>query len=460
MTSYSNLSDVLACPRCGKTPLTAKGSDFACKACKTEFPSVNGIPWLFAEPDATLAEWRNRLQFALQQLAHESQRLKGALESAELSAAARLRLTTLADATDEHRADLRDLLAPVGVQSMQASYESHLALRTRLPGDQGLNTYYANVHRDWAWGDEENRASVDAIEAVLDASGDAATGDTIVLGAGAGRLAFDLHARDGTHNTCAVDFNPLLLLIAQRVAAGEPLSLYEFPIAPIAADSVARKQALAAPQPARDGFHLLLADVLRAPFAPQSADTVVTPWLIDIVSEDLPVFAARINQLLKPGGRWINFGSLAFEHADRARRYGPDEVADIVAATGFEQPTLQERTIPYMCSPLSRHGRRETVVTFAARKTADVKAPGRHKALPDWLVVGKEAVPLSQSFRTQAMSTRIYAFIMSLIDGKRSIEEMAKILEQQQLMPRSEAIPAIRNFLIRMYEDSQRDGRY
>jgi hypothetical protein len=80
----------------------------------------------------------------------------------------------------------------------------------------------------------------------------------------------------------------------------------------------------------------------------------------------------------------------------------------------------------------------------------------RHKALPDWLVTGKEPVPLTQSFRTQAMTTQIYSFIMSLIDGKRSIEDMAKILEQQKLMSRQEAVPAIRSFLMRMHDDAQR----
>jgi hypothetical protein len=54
------------------------------------------------------------------------------------------------------------------------------------------------------------------------------------------------------------------------------------------------------------------------------------------------------------------------------------------------------------------------------------------------------------------MTTQIYSFIMSLIDGKRSIEDMAKILEQQKLMSRQEAVPAIRSFLMRMYDDAQR----
>ena len=44
---------------------------------------------------------------------------------------------------------------------------------------------------------------------------------------------------------------------------------------------------------------------------------------------------------------------------------------------------------------------------------------------------------------------------MSLIDGKRSIDDMSVVLEKQQLMTRDEAVPAIRSFLTKMYDDSQ-----
>lgn len=110
-----------------------------------------------------------------------------------------------------------------------------------------------------------------------------------------------------------------------------------------------------------------------------------------------------------------------------------------------------------MSSPASRHGRTETVFTFAAVKDSEASAPPRHKALPDWIVLGDKPVPLLPAFQTQALSTRIYAFIMSLIDGRRSIDDMASVLEQQKLMPRKEAVPAIRNFLTRMYDDSRRN---
>ncbi len=111
----------------------------------------------------------------------------------------------------------------------------------------------------------------------------------------------------------------------------------------------------------------------------------------------------------------------------------------IVAEAGFSDPYVSQKTIPYMCSPASRHGRQEKVFSFSAYKERCVKKPERHKALPDWIVTGKEPVPLSPSFRTQAMTTQVYSFIMSLIDGKRSIKDMAAVLEKQKLMSKEEA---------------------
>jgi hypothetical protein len=459
MADDKRLGALLACPRCDKAPLDQNGERYRCGACNTEFPRVGGIPWLFAHPEAALGEWQNRLHFSLTQLAHEEKRLQDELAAGDHSALARRRLQAQLAATGKHRQMQSRLLAPLDVQSKQASYESHLALRTRLPNDQGLNTYYNNVHRDWAWGERENEASLEQLRAVLGVpdAANARLGDTLVLGAGAGRLAYDLHQAFGSNRTVAIDFNPLLLFIANTVMQGDELQLFEFPLAPRTLDDHAVLRTLSAPEPVRDDFHFVLGDVLRPPFAAASFDTVVTPWLIDIVSEDFPNFAARINGLLKTGGRWLNFGSLSFEQQTvRARRYSAEEIVMLIGDAGFDAPAVAQATIPYMCSPASRHGRRETVFTFCAAKSGAADRPDRYKALPDWLVTGKEPVPLLPSFRTQALSTQIYSFIMSLIDGRRTIADMAKVLEQQKLMTRQEAEPAIRNFLTRMYDDSQR----
>ena len=454
MPHENQLTVLLACPRCDKTPLSVESENHRCDACKVDFPSVAGIPWMFAEPQYALGEWRNRLHFAFKKLGQDVRQIDFELKKNSLHALTRRRLEHQRKAAQEHRDALNSLLEPMDVQASETRIESYLAMRTRLPSDQGLNTYYPNVHRDWSWGDEENEASLEQIRQVLD--GNDELGDTLVLGAGACRLAYDLHMKCKASNTIAMDFNPLLLLVAERVTRGDSLQLYEFPIAPKSMDDSAVLRELSAEAPVRDGFHLVFGDVLRPPFAAASYDTVVTPWVIDIVTEDLPVLAARINTLLKPGGRWINFGSLTFAHPGFSRRYSSEEAFAFVEESGFTSPQVHEATIPYMCSPASRHGRQETVFTFSATKQEEVPAVERHKALPDWIVTGKAAVPLTRAFKSQAANTHIHGYVMTLINGKRSISDMAKIMEEQKLMTRAEAEPAIRNFLTRMYDDSQR----
>ena len=454
----TDLTELLACPRCDKTPLQSSDAALHCKACNVDFPILEGMPWMFAEPQAALGEWRGRLQFSLQQLSQEIAGLDKELENDQLRALSKRRVERYKKAVVSHKRSLQKLLQPVEMQSLQGNYESYLALRTRMPTDQGLNTYYPNIHRDWSWGEEENKASLKQIRAVL--HDHAELGKVLVLGAGAGRLAYDIHSELNCSSTVAMDFNPLLMLVAKAVSSGDKLSLYEFPIAPLSLEDDVVIRKLSAPEAVDENFHLVFGDALRAPFPDGTFDTVVTPWLIDIISEDLPVLAARINGLLKDNGRWVNFGSLAFASPDRARCYSPEETKAIVAENGFSDPYVSQATIPYMNSPASRHGRQERVFSFSAYKERAVDKPERHTALPDWIVTGNDPVPLTPSFRQQAMTTQIYSFIMSLIDGKRSIKEMSVVLEKQKLMTKEEAEPAIRSFMTKMYDDSKRQSGF
>jgi len=79
----------------------------------------------------------------------------------------------------------------------------------------------------------------------------------------------------------------------------------------------------------------------------------------------------------------------------------------------------------------------------------------RHQSLPDWIVRGRDPIPAIEQFRVTATTTRIHAYIMSLVDGKRSIADMAALLERERLMPARDAEAAIRGLLIRLYDESQ-----
>ncbi|HUF72112.1 MAG TPA: hypothetical protein VMR74_04335 [Gammaproteobacteria bacterium] len=447
----SSATPSYACPRCDRA-LDTIASGFRCSGCKVEFPLIGGLPWLFAEPNAALAEWRARFDYLIRVLEANAKRYLNAANRPDIVASTKSRLEALAAATSDHCSRLRKLLAALDLGEPRASIETYLALRTRLPPDQGLMTYFPNVHRDWSWGEEENEAS---IAVVVDAMGGHTARRTLVLGAGAGRLAYDLHDRTEAELTVALDFNPLLSLVGSRIAAGETVELYEFPLAPIDANHAAILRELAAPRPAREGLRFVIADVHRPPFPAKAFDTVVTPWLIDILPGDFAELCARVNHLLEDDGVWINFGSLNFHQADPAAQLGPDECFEIVEQQGFDAPVHTDTRIPYLCSPASRHGRRETVLSWRALKKRHIKGPARHEALPDWIVRGREPIPAIEHFRVAAMSTRIHAQIMSLIDGRRSIADIAGLLERERLMPAIEAEASIRGLLIKLFDESQ-----
>jgi hypothetical protein len=69
-------------------------------------------------------------------------------------------------------------------------------------------------------------------------------------------------------------------------------------------------------------------------------------------------------------------------------------------------------------------------------------------------------VPLSEAFRNQATATRIHAILMSLIDGRRSIKDMVKLIVDERLMTQAEAEPALRSFFINMHDEAKRGMTY
>lgn len=451
MSDHPQLAELLACPRCDAALSAGRDEGFDCRGCQVHYPRLDGMPFLFAAPQAARGDWQARVHHELRRLAARASQLDAELASDDLLDSTRERLTWVRDACRDQHQKLAELMTPLLAGGEPAARETYVALRTRLPSDQGLNTYYQNVHRDWAWGQAENAAARDIVASLMPK----APGKVLVLGAGAGRLAYDLHQGTAAQLTVGLDFNPLLLGIASRVSRGEAVELWEFPLAPRSAKDQACLRRLQA-DATRPGLEFVLGDALRAPFLRHSFDTVVTPWLVDILPVDFGDFAARINPLLATGGRWINFGSLTFDTPAEGQRYGWDECAELLALAGFDVCERRDDRLPYMCSPASRHAREEEVLSFAANKTQQLKAPPRHQALPEWLVTGRQPVPALPAFQAQAAANRIHAFVMGLIDGRRSIDDMAQLMESQRLMQKQEADGVLRNFLTRMYEDSQR----
>ena len=189
-------------------------------------------------------------------------------------------------------------------------------------------------------------------------------------------------------------------------------------------------------------------------------DVVLTPWFIDVASEPVARLLPRINGQLAPGGFWIHHGSLAFAEAAPQDALSLDELLDALPANGFESAHLGEARQPYLGSPASRHARIESVVTLAARKVRDVPAPAPGRELPEWIRRADLPVPVLPQYRAQALSTRVYAFLLAMIDGERTIADMARLMEHQKPMPADDAVPAIRHFLARALQDPGGRARF
>ena len=181
----------------------------------------------------------------------------------------------------------------------------------------------------------------------------------------------------------------------------------------------------------------------------------MTPWLIDIIDEDLEDFARRLNGWLRPGGRWVNSGSLSFTGDEPARRYALEEVLEIVAAAGFAPVEVREDVVPYLCSPASRHGRQERVVTFCATKREEAGEPSGRRSRPEWLVRPDLPVPLLPELATRQLELRVLAHVAALVDGRRSVRDVAQVLVDQRLMSAAEAEPAVRGFLGRLHAEAR-----
>ncbi|MEO8465204.1 MAG: methyltransferase domain-containing protein [Gammaproteobacteria bacterium] len=456
---------LLACPACGDraSELGVRHDAFICAQCKSRFPIYeNGqtrVPWLFHDVEVAHLEWRSRYSGFLRANAAEQARLRASLDGNNVAGAAKERVLQLLRARESQRKQLTDLLAPLKLAAPRpaSGLDRSGALHGKLPKHHGMSSYYDNVFRDWSWDNGENEKLFECVGRVLQGAAFRPT-RLLTLGAGACRLSYDLHRHYRPALSVALDINPVLLFAGSRVMQGEALSLYEFPLAPIDKASVAVLRRCIAPEPLRSNessaFIAVAADVLRIPFKPGSFDSVLTPWLIDVLPHDLAETVRIVNRALQPGGLWLNTGSLAFFHRNESWCYSEEEVLAIIAANGFELVEHERMRIPYLQSPASAHGRVEQVLSFSARKTADVPDTKRPQYLPDWLLDPDRPIPDLDELVVATADHLLKAQILGAVDGRRSIEQIALFVAKHYGLQAGEAKGAVQRILADVYESA------
>lgn len=418
------------------------------------------MPVLLADADDEVQRWAAWLADFVEEIDASRTPIVAQLAGENLLGRSRQRLQRLHEALPLHRDRIvrlcSDAGVPTGPRAQRGGARGPMPdTRARVPGEGRITAYYDQIHRDWGWTGvepDENEAALAAIDAVRPR--DRATtgpvggsllrplGRTLVLGAGPARLTCELARRCGAAPVVALDLNPLPFFVAARLLAGASVDLFEMPHQARSSAHALVDRRLSPPVPPPTDVTLAFADALDPPVPDAAFDTVVTPWFIDQVPQDLRELLPVIHRALAAGGAWLNHGPCIHhpEHTRLAHRYRHDEVLELVEASGFHVEAHDHRAIPYMASPASAGSRTEMVLTFWARK---VDTPAAEAAEPSWLSDPTRPVPPLPGVEAYVPPHAMFAAVIALVDGRRSITDIAEALVRSHGLPPDAAIMGV-----------------
>lgn len=446
---------LLVCPVL-RHPLKKANGEFAPETNSSQaitYPILDEIPWLFPDPKHTLHEWRERSLALLNHLDGEIGDLKVSAGETD-SPLARKRIESIRALKIRQFEFLKKTLEPLkpGKVGQKGALEKSQAFGYRLPLRQGLLGYFPNLIRDWsAHFEDENRISFAAVKDLIPSGADT----VLVLGAGGSRLAYDVAKAHPTTTVIAFDLNPVLLFAAHSLNRGKPTQAVEFSVSPKDPSRPGQITTLEATLGPATNLHFVFGDVYHLPFAAESFDVCLTPWLIDILPRHVDRLLASISQVLKPAGRWINFGSFRFDFTDAVENISHDELTERSLPFGFSQLTQQQLEIPYLQSAFDAHRRFETVSIGAWDKTgtAENAPPTPIDDRAAWIQNSKLPIPALPVFQSSSATHAVMALVLSLVDGRKSLGEIAAIIAAEHGMSKDDALEATASFFDRFLKD-------
>jgi len=431
---------VLACPRCSETLVNVE-QGLACSACGQCYPMIGTLPCLVPDPSYWKSLWLSRLDDYLEVTDTRIRFMEKEATQGDILSRTRARLLRIIEAKSNERTRIQELFADLRAGSPKMPYSGVPARPERLGGRLAVLEWYEHVFRDWAWGEPESTRLATLVARLVGRKIDFLA----VYGAGAGRLAFDVHASLSPNRTLALDLNPLPLLIAERLIHGDSLELDEFPVSPTTERYMVVRQRLEAPSMANEGLRFAFADALEPPLRAGTVDAILTPWFVDSIPLDLRETLAIINRALRPGGHWIQIGPLNFNTV-LSSTYLIEEVLELAERAGFRVLSHFEERVPYFDSPFSGSRHEETLYCLAAEKLTEAPTFLPRAKVPPWVADPDLPIPIGSELIAMARTSAFTTMVLSLIDDTRSISDIAAALAERLGMDRDDLEEQLRAF--------------
>ncbi len=460
--------DLLCCPNCRATAQEGfKIELLVCQRCDAEFFSLDGMPCVFRSGQQQKALWEHLLAKFIEQGEAQKNTYLQSLSSWQLTPLTRQRLEAEQHTRVTRHQSVVSTLRQAGLMPRaNSAFEGFNTL--------GYSQYYGLALRDWGWEalpegednyrryEDENALILNQCRAALQDVANPKPMRCLVLGAGAGRLSWDLHNILNTELTLAIDNNPLLAYTSHCVIKGKALpDVYETRIMPHAGIPRACRWPLVL-NPKNETqvntWSVIAADAWYLPMQYDQFDLIVTPWFMDICGKDAKRVIGLVDKLLKPGGYWLNHGPLLYpDGLPQGQQYSPEELRQLIALSKMRILNESFKTLPYSHSPYSERGRVEDCWTYLAQAS-----PTKQHLLPappieqlpninqpaGWMVLPHLPIP---DVRPLGVFPEQLRNIEQLIDGTRSISDLEECFEGKlpsDITPQQFVQGMVRDFLV------------
>lgn len=422
----SDLISQFICPQCGANQ--NQGFDFNnlhCRQCGLEHFQLGDIPCLFPSGVNHKLLWGYQVAAMTEMARQGLASMEESLSRYDLLPSTRQRIQEIHNSSKGNTEAIIDLMRSCGVVAPDDYQPGQFNA-----GD--LAEYFDLVLRDWAWDttEEPNTENSNAYQRVIDAI--KKLPDTpkriLVLGAGAGRLSWDIHSHIKPEYSVVLDSNPLLLAVANRLIHQQRSLTFgefkNFPQINFPTIDTWSIPPIKDPENLRATWFPLGANVWQLPFSENTFDLVITPWFIDVNGGDVRDLIGVINNKLVPGGHWINSGPLLFtRHLPVQLKYSASEIKEFISLANFTFDHEQISNANYLLSPLEARFRQEQIWTFSAQKNnAITEAYDRHFFPPAWLAL--HHLPVPKGHYPNSNNHPLIEAIVLLVNGEHSINDI------------------------------------
>jgi hypothetical protein len=337
-----NLFSYLKCPN-GHTDL--KFHDDELHSQEFSYPIINGIPWLFQEPEESFMIWATKISNYISEEDSNIASLKTIL-GLEKNALTKTRLKKTLCAKIKNLDQFKTTLE---------LFNGHEPLQIESSSQQ-IHSYFKLIFRDWCWGQEELNIYTEYISNHSDFNNK----KVLILGAGACGLSFKLAVNHPSSDFYSVEHNPFLAFTANNIINGITTSLSEHTPYPINIEMTSKDWDISNTEKISN-HQIILGSFPQLPFHKDAFDVVICPWFLDILDTCFSDSLAHAKSFLKTDGSFHFIGPANIHKNDYTDQLTRSEILHVFQ-TEFKNISSEQKFINYMNSPLDSQKRSESVL--------------------------------------------------------------------------------------------------